>query len=121
MGADSRLPDEMREENKTLSLSFLALAGGSLFGNMAMGCGFTVSGFRLTRRLRVLVFEKIMRRSMGWFDFPEHSTGELTSRLEEDAEAVSNVTGWQFGQRVLLISSLAIGITIAMIFSWQIG
>ena len=69
----------------------------------------------------MLVFEKIMRHSMGWFDFPEHSTGELTTRLEEDSEAVSNVTGWQQGQRVQVLSSLIIGMLVALIYSWQIG
>lgn len=113
--------EQMREQNKVLSLAFFALAGASLLGNMAMGCGFSVSGFRLTRRLRVQVFEKIIRHSMGWFDYPEHSTGELTSRLEEDAEAVSNVTGWQLGQRIQVFSSLGAGIVISLSFSWQIG
>ena len=42
----------MREQNTMLSLCFLALAAASLLGNMAMGCGFSVAGFRLTRRLR---------------------------------------------------------------------
>lgn len=113
--------DEMRTDNLNLSLRFLILAVLALAGNMALGCGFSVSGFRLTRRLRVQVFEQIMRRSMGWFDFPEHSTGQLTSRLEEDAEAVSNVTGWQLGQRIQILSSLLTGIIIALIFAWQIG
>lgn len=111
----------MREQNTMLSLCFLALAAASLLGNMAMGCGFSVAGFRLTRRLRVLCFDKIMRHSIGWFDFPEHSTGELTERLEADAEAVNNVTGWNLGQQIQVFSSLACGIIISLSFSWQIG
>ena len=111
----------MREQNAMLSLCFLALAAASLLGNMAMGCGFSVAGFRLTRRLRVLCFEKIMRHSIGWFDFPEHSTGELTERLEADAEAVNKVTGWNLGQQIQVFSSLACGIIISLSFSWQIG
>ena len=71
--------------------------------------------------MRVLVFSKIMRQSMGWFDFPEHSAGELTTRLEEDSEAVSNVTGWHQGQRVQVFSSLISGMVVAMVYSWQIG
>jgi len=114
-------PDAMRVQNRFLSLCFLALAGGSLLGNIAIVCGFSVSGFRLTRRMRVLTFEKIVRHSMGWFDFPEHSTGELTIRLDEDAEAVSSVTGWALGYNIQVISSLTSGIIIALIFSWQIG
>lgn len=114
-------PDAMREQNRFLSLCFLALAGGALLGNMSMASGFSVSGFRLTRRMRVLTFEKIVRHSMSWFDFPEHSTGELTIRLEEDAEAVSSVTGWALGYNIQVVSSLASGIIIALSFSWQIG
>jgi len=114
-------PDTLRKQNLVLSLSFFALAGGSLLGNMALGLGFSVSGFRLARRMRVKVFEKIVRHSMGWFDFPQNSTGELTTTLEEDAEAVSNVTGWQLGQMVQVFSSLSSGIVISLAFSWQIG
>ena len=71
--------------------------------------------------MRVAVFERIMRQSMGWFDFPEHSTGELTTRLEEDSEAVANVTGIQLGTRIQITSSLVAGIAISLAFSWQIG
>jgi len=113
--------EEMREENPRLCFYFLILGVASLLGNMAMGCGFSVSGHRLTRRMRVLVFDKIMRHGMGWFDFPENSTGELTHRLEEDAEAVSKVTGWSLGQQVQVMSSLVTGLTVSLVFSWQIG
>jgi ATP-binding cassette subfamily B (MDR/TAP) protein 1 len=71
--------------------------------------------------MRVLVFQKIMQHNMGWFDFPEHSTGELTTHLEEDCEAVSNVTGWQQGQRVQVLSTLTSGMVVALVYSWQIG
>ena len=113
--------EEMREVNPPLCYMFLILAGASLLGNMAMGCGLSVSGYRLTRRMRCLVFEKIMRHGMGWFDFPEHSTGELTIRLEEDADAVSKVTGWSLGQQIQVYVSLIVGLIICLIFSWQIG
>ncbi|KAL3912758.1 MAG: hypothetical protein SGILL_006759, partial [Bacillariaceae sp.] len=114
-------PDKLRDLNQPLSLWFILLAVCSFAANIAMGIGFGVSGFRLTRRMRVLVFERIMRHSIGWFDFPEHATGELTTRLEEDAEAVSNVTGWQQGQRIQTFTCLAGGMLVALIFSWQIG
>lgn len=58
---------EMRYINYRLSLWFLLLAAISFVGNIAMGVGFGVSGCRLTRRLRVLVFGKFMRYPMGAF------------------------------------------------------
>ena len=58
---------------------------------------------------------------MGWFDYPEHSTGELTTRLEEDSEAVGNITGLARGQQIQVFSCLASGMIIALAYSWQIG
>ena len=63
----TRLPpaDEMRATNYVLSLWFLLLAAASVVGNLAMGVGFGVTGCRLTSTLRVVVFDKLMRYSMG--------------------------------------------------------
>ena len=64
----------MRSTNYELSLWFLLLAFLSLVGNVFMGLGFGVSGSRLTRRMRVLVFDKFMRYSMGWCVLGSFST-----------------------------------------------
>ena len=69
----------------------------------------------------MLVFDKLMRYPMSWFDWPQHSTGELTTRLEEDSETVSNVTGLSQGQRIQVFSCLAAGLIVALVYSWQIG
>lgn len=113
--------DGIREENFSLSLWFLALAALALLSNLALGIGFSVAGYRLTRRMRVLVFERIMRHSIGWFDYPQFSTGALTERLETDAENVSKVTGFALGAQVQVASSLITGCIIALSYSWRIG
>lgn len=113
--------EEMRSVNYQLSLWFFLLAGLSFIGNVCMGVGFGVSGCRLTRRMRCLVFEKIMRYPMSWFDYPEHSTGELTTALEEDSETVGNVTGLSQGSRIQVFSCLAAGMIVALAYSWQVG
>lgn len=59
--------DQMRSTNYELSLWFLLLAFLSFVGNVSMGIGFGVGGCRLTRRMRVLVFDKLMRYPMGWY------------------------------------------------------
>ena len=112
---------EMRDTNYALSLWFLVLAFASLGGNMAMGIGLGVSGSRLVSKMRVMVFDNLLRYPMGWFDFPEHSSGELTTILEEDSEAISNVTGFAQGLRIQVFSCLVAGMAVALGFSWQIG
>ena len=114
-------PDQMLATNRIYILNFLTLGAGALIGNIMSGIGFSVSGYRLTRRMRQSVFEAMVRRDMGWFDFPEHSTGDLITRLEADAEAVAKVTGWSLGYRVRVIATLVAGITIALVFAWPVG
>jgi ATP-binding cassette subfamily B (MDR/TAP) protein 1 len=58
---------------------------------------------------------------IGWFDLPEHSVGELTTRLEEDSEISSNVTGLQQGQRIQTFTCLVSGMIVALYYSWQVG
>lgn len=114
-------PDQMLDTNRIYILNFLTLGAGALIGNLMFGYGFSVSGSRLTRRMRQQVFEAMVRKNAGWFDFPEHSVGELTTRLEADAEAVAKVTGWALGYRVRVFATLIAGITISLAFSWQVG
>mmetsp|Transcript_23253 Transcript_23253/g.34328 ORF Transcript_23253/g.34328 Transcript_23253/m.34328 type:complete len:1363 (+) Transcript_23253:161-4249(+) len=114
-------PDDMLKENRIYILNFLTLGAGAFVGNLFSGCGFSVSGYRLTRRLRKQVFEAMVRKEMGWFDFPEHSVGELTTRLEADAELVSKVNGWALGYRLRIMATLVAGVTIALYYAWQVG
>ena len=114
-------PDELMEKARPDVLALLYLGAASFVGNILSGCGFSVAGYRLSGRMRTLVFEAIVRRNIGWFDLPEHSVGELTSRLETDAEEVAKITGWALGYRLRVFSSLLAGITIALIYSWQVG
>lgn len=113
--------EEMRSKGYELSLWFLLLSALSFIGNCCMGVGCGVSGSRLTRRLRVVVFDKLMRYPISWFDYPEHSTGELTTSLEEDCQTVSNVSGISQGQCIQLYACLSAGLIVTLVYSWQVG
>ena len=67
------------------------------------------------------MFEAMIRRNIGWFDYPEHSVGELTTRLEADAEEMAKITGWALGYKIRMFASLISGVVIALAFSWQVG
>ena len=136
---------ELLDVNLPICLWFILLAVCSFIGNICMGVGksnslfkclydthllkshfilphskgFGVSGSRLQKRVRVLVFDKIMSYSIPFFDF--HSVGELTTMLDEDTDAVGNVTGLQQGQRIQVFTCLIAGMVVALAYAWQIG
>ena len=52
---------------------------------------FGIVGENLTVRLRKIVFSRMLRQDIGWFDLPENKVGVLTSRLAVDASIVRGV------------------------------
>lgn len=52
----------------------------------------TVSGEKLTTRLRVSAFKAMLHQTIGWHDDEEHTTGSLSTLLSVDANSVKNVS-----------------------------
>lgn len=59
---------------------------------MFQGYAFATSGELLTRRLRKVGFQAMLRQEIGWFDDPRNSPGGLTTRLATDASMVQGVS-----------------------------
>ena len=53
---------------------------------------FSISGERLTTRLRVQLFKALVHQPVGWHDEEEHTTGSLTTMLYVDANNVKKVS-----------------------------
>ena len=53
---------------------------------------FSVSGDRLTNRLRHLAYKAIMNQEIGWHSEEINSSGGLVSRLSQDAASVQGVS-----------------------------
>jgi len=113
--------DDMLQANKEFIVKFFYFALAALVGNMMVGYGLGRSGNKLAQKLRIKSFGSMMNRSMGWFDLPEHTTGDLTSILGADVEAVSGLVGLPLGYRVRALVSLLTGISIALKYSIEVG
>jgi ATP-binding cassette, subfamily B (MDR/TAP), member 1 len=113
--------ENMVEANMPYILNFLYFALASLIGNMMMGYGLSRSGSNLGSKLRNNSFAEMMKRSMGWYDQPENSTGELTTILGADIEAVEGLVGLPLGYRVRVLTSVVCGTAIALSYAYQIG
>lgn len=53
--------DEMKRISNRWAIAFVGLGVCALFGNLAVACGFSVTGERLTRTLRNMAFESMVR------------------------------------------------------------
>lgn len=80
---------------------------------------FNRAGTALTDRLRVMSFKNYLQQEQGWFDAPQNSVGALCARLATDCAAVQGATGTRLGTVLQGLSTMIIGVTLAMAFSWK--
>jgi len=82
---------------------------------------FAIAGEGLTRRLRVLVLEKLLQKELGYFDEDENSVGSLTEFLAKKVNLVQGVA--QDGMQGLInfLSIFLTAIVISVVFGdWRL-
>ncbi|CAH2056009.1 unnamed protein product, partial [Iphiclides podalirius] len=77
------------------------------------------AGAQLTDRLRVLTFRNFLAQEQGWFDVPTNSVGSLCARLASDCAAVQGATGTRLGTMLQGISTMVLGVGLAIAYSWK--
>ncbi|KAM4557786.1 bile salt export pump [Odontesthes bonariensis] len=116
------IPDlnEQRKQINGICLLFCIVAVISFFSQFMQGYAFAKSGELLTRRLRKVGFQAMLRQEIGWFDDPRNSPGALTTRLATDASMVQGATGSQIGMIVNSLTNIGASFIIAFYFSWKL-
>ncbi|RDX73370.1 ABC transporter B family member 4 [Mucuna pruriens] len=113
--------DEMKRDSKFWALMFMLLGLASLLIIPARGYLFSVAGFKLIQRIRLMCFEKVVNMEVGWFDEPENSSGAIGARLSADAAFVRALVGDALGLLVQSLASALAGLIIAFVASWQLA
>ncbi|XP_068184496.1 bile salt export pump [Antennarius striatus] len=112
--------NKQREQINGICVLFCIVALASFFSQFLQGYTFAKSGELLTRRLRKVGFQAMLRQEIGWFDDPRNSPGALTTRLATDASMVQGATGAQIGMIVNSLTSIGASFIIAFYFSWKL-
>jgi ATP-binding cassette subfamily B (MDR/TAP) protein 1 len=81
------------------------------------GTCITISSNRMTNRIRVKYFEKILRQDIGYFD--TNSPGELNSRLFEDVRKISKGLGEKLTITMQASMQFIGGIAIGFYYGWE--
>uniref|UniRef100_A0AAQ5Z596 ATP-binding cassette, sub-family B (MDR/TAP), member 11a n=1 Tax=Amphiprion ocellaris TaxID=80972 RepID=A0AAQ5Z596_AMPOC len=112
--------NKQREQINGICVLFCIVAVISFFSQFLQGYAFAKSGELLTRRLRKVGFQAMLRQEIGWFDDATNSPGALTTRLATDASMVQGATGSQIGMIVNSLTSIGASFIIAFYFSWKL-
>lgn len=82
---------------------------------------FGWGGDNLTLRLRVKLFESILRKHIGWFDNKDRAPGILTNIITEKISQVNGLTTEAIGIMVEAFLGLIISCLICFFFSWRLA
>uniref|UniRef100_A0AAR2LSS6 ATP-binding cassette, sub-family B (MDR/TAP), member 11a n=1 Tax=Pygocentrus nattereri TaxID=42514 RepID=A0AAR2LSS6_PYGNA len=113
--------DEQRQQINGICILFVIVGCISFFSQLLQGYAFAKSGELLTRRLRKIGFQAMLKQEIGWFDDPRNSPGALTTRLATDASMVQGATGSQIGMIVNSLTNIGAAFIIAYYFSWKLS
>jgi ABC-type multidrug transport system fused ATPase/permease subunit len=69
-------------------------------------------------RLRIRLFEAILRKHIGWFDNKDRAAGVLTNIIIEDISSVNGLTTEAIGVMIEAFLGLAASCIICFCFSW---
>ncbi|KAK9983466.1 hypothetical protein SO802_032991 [Lithocarpus litseifolius] len=114
-------PHERKKDAHFWSLMFLVLGVVAFLSYPARSYLFSVAGCKLIERIRIMCFEKVVHKEIGWFDEPENSSGAIGARLSADAATVRALVGDALGQIVESLASVVAGLVIAFVASWQLA
>ncbi|PON60814.1 ABC transporter [Trema orientale] len=114
-------PHEQTKHSVFWAVMFMVLGIVSLLVIPAQEYFFAVAGCKLTQRIRLMCFEKVVHMEVGWFDEPGHSSGAIGARLSADAATIRALVGDALGLLVQNIGSAVAGLVIAFLASWQLA
>ena len=112
---------EARDQADFYALMFFVLAIANLFGYFSLGWACNTIGQAITHRVRREMIERIIYFDQDFFDRPENSSGNVTSKLSSVPtsllELMSQNLGLLLNVTVNIISSSVLGIA----FGWKLG
>lgn len=119
LGVFSYRGQKLLDEAAYWAYVFLGLMGANFVINLVQFGTLGISGERLTKRIREQSFRAMLKQDVKFFDDKKNGTGVLTSRLSEDPEKISLLTGPIMGNIFQLIVSMTLAIIYAFYYSWQ--
>ena len=101
--------------------AFVGLVFGIGLSSFIQKLCFGFGGDNLTLRLRIKLFEAILRKHVGWFDNKDRAPGILTNIITEDISSVNGLTTEAIGIMVEAFLGIFISCLICFVFSWQLA
>ncbi|PSK56469.1 Leptomycin B resistance protein pmd1 [Elsinoe australis] len=112
---------EARSQANFYALMFFVLALGNLCGYFLIGIATNTIGQTLTHRCRREMLERIVGFDQDFFDYPENSSGSLTSKLSSVPSGLQELMSANLGLMVNVVVNIVASSALGIAFGWKLG
>jgi ABC-type multidrug transport system fused ATPase/permease subunit len=113
--------DYLREESNKWCLYLLLVAIVAFVAGFCVKFCFGVISDNITKGCRMLLYEAILSKQVGWFDETDHAAGILSTVLANEAAQINGAGVEAFEAMFNAGAAMAIGLLIAFWYSWRIA
>lgn len=112
------------QEQKNLSLNYsliiLGISVGNFLVNVSYNYCFALLGARLTKRLRLKMFESYLRQEITYHDLDENKSSILATQLASSVPYCKGLTTDMLSIVCQTLSSVGFSIVVGMIINWKL-
>lgn len=81
---------------------------------------FGIYGEKLVYAVRIVIFKKLLRIPLAFYDKKENTPGALSTKLATDAYTLHNMVSGVLAVICLNLSTVSFSLGIALYYSWQL-
>ena len=81
---------------------------------------FGITSERLVYKIRVDMFNKLMRMPVSFYDKPANTAGGINSKLATDAYQIRNMVSGVLGVMCLNVATVAASLAFGLYYSWKV-
>ncbi|KAK1706426.1 P-loop containing nucleoside triphosphate hydrolase protein [Colletotrichum acutatum] len=113
-------PDMVQRGNFISSMYFV-MALGCMIVYFVMGWATNVISQTLGQKFRQDLFRDILKQDLRFFDRPENTVGSLTSRIESNAQAITELMGFNVALCLMALINVLASSILSIAISWKLG
>ena len=114
-------PEKLKELMRTEVLYIFFIAIGVYSGYFIQKRSFAKLSEVVTYKIRVILYDHILQKNIGWFDLKENGTSNLTSAMAEQTAVINMAAGESAGPILEATFALFGGIAISCFYCWQVA
>lgn len=114
-------PSQQEKDSSYWAQMYVYIGIVTFFAVLSQNYSFGAASSKLTKRISLLSFDKIVHREICWFDDPSNSSGSVGARLSCNASMLQSLLKDGLSLLVQNISTVFAGLFIALMENWMLA